>query len=170
MRFFSNVLKILFGLSIIAVSTLGGYILSNKYRQRRRFLSQFREFNDQFINEISYYRRPIKEFLQNHTFDGEFQVLLQSYLVALDQDIFREIGLAELSTYTFLHESEKGDVLDYFRMLGRGDSSSQKCYFLSMRERLVKYEAEAISQGKKYENLYTELGFLCGLFILILII
>jgi hypothetical protein len=39
-----------------------------------------------------------------------------------------------------------------------------------MRERLTQYEAAAISQGKKYENLYIELGFLCGLFILILII
>ena len=163
-------LKILFGVAIVAVSTAGGYILSSKYRQRRRFLSQFREFNDQFINEISYYRRPIKEFLQNHSYDGEFQVLLQSYLAMLNQTTFHEAQILDLAAYTFLHENEKTDVLDYFRMLGRGDSSSQRCYFLSIRDRLLKYEADAVSQGKRFENLYIELGFLCGLFILILII
>ena len=68
------------GIAIVAVSTAGGYILSKKYRQRRRFLSQFREFNEQFINEVTYYRRPIKEFLSIHSFDGEFHLLLQSYM------------------------------------------------------------------------------------------
>ena len=67
-------------------------------------------------------------------------------------------------------ENEKADVMDYFMGLGKGDANSQKTYLQFMRERLTKYETEAILQGKKYENLYIELGFLCGLFILILII
>ena len=62
-------LKVVLGVAIVAVFTAGGYILSKKYRQRRRFLGQFREFNEQFINEITYYRRPIKEFLSMNTFE-----------------------------------------------------------------------------------------------------
>ena len=163
-------LKVVLGVAIVAVFTAGGYILSKKYRQRRRFLGQFREFNEQFINEITYYRRPIKEFLSMHTFEGEFHLLLQSYMMSLDQH--REEGgqPLDLSPYAFLCENERVDVLDYFTALGKGDTVSQKSYLQSMRERLTKYESEAISQGKKYENLYIELGFLCGLFILILII
>lgn len=163
-------LKVLFGLAIIAVSTAGGYILSKKYRQRRRFLGQFREFNDQFINEITYYRRPIKDFLAQHTFEGEFQTFLQGYATCLGLYSENRAQALDLSAYSFLAENEKIDIIDYFSMLGKGDSASQRCYFLSMRERLTKYEADAVSQGKKYENLYIELGFLCGLFILILII
>jgi stage III sporulation protein AB len=164
------VLKIIFGLAIVVISTLLGYVLSKKYRQRRRFLGQFREFNEQFINEITYYRRPIKAFLDRQRFDGEFQVLLQSYDALLDQYTEKEGKVLDLSPYTFLSENEKADVYDYFMTLGKGDSESQKRYFLSMQERLTNYEAKAISQGKKYENLYIELGFLCGLFILVLII
>jgi stage III sporulation protein AB len=162
-------LKILLGLAVVLVSTAFGYIASNKYRQRRRFLGQFREFNDRFINEITYYRRPIKEFLASNTFDGLFQALLQEYVQRLE-DFTEANAVFNLSDYSFLSENEKNDLLGYFNMLGKGDSLSQKAYFFSMRERLVQYETESVLQGKKYENLYLELGFLCGLFILILII
>ena len=157
-------------MAIVAISTTFGYILSKKYRQRRRFLGQLRAFNEQFINEITYYRRPIKDFLSSHVFEGEFQALLQSYVGSLDKYTENEGQALDLSSYTFLYENEKSDIFDYFMTLGKGDSDSQKRYFLSMGDRLNKYESAAISQSKKYENLYTELGFLCGLFILILII
>ena len=163
-------LKVIFGVAVVAMATAFGYLLSKKYRQRRRFFTQFREFNEQFIHEITYYRRPIKEFLSCHLYDGAFDMVLQKYTVILTQNAFERGALFDLSDYTFLTENEKTDITDYFMTIGKGDSASQKCYFLSMRERLAKYESDALSQGKKYENLYIELGFLCGLFILILII
>ncbi len=160
-------LKIFFGVLIVATFTLSGYLFARKYRVRRRFFGQLRSFNEQFIHEVTYYRRPIKELLANSPYDGEFQRLIEEYLLGLGLQNRQTLDLA---TYTFLMENEKSDVSDYFMTLGKGDSSSQKCYFLSMQERLKKYETEAILQGKRYENLYVELGFLCGLFILILII
>ena len=163
-------LKILFGVAIIGISTACGYVFSKKYRQRRYFMGQFREFNEQFINEIAYYRRPIKDFLACHSYSGEFQILLHDYMDSLENNTFNELVPLDLSKYTFFLDNEKSDIIDYFMMMGKGDSASQKCYFLSMRDRLIRYETDAITQGKKYENLYTELGFLCGLFILILII
>ena len=163
-------LKVIFGVAVVAIATAFGYLFSKKYRQRRRFFTQFREFNEQFIHEITYYRRPIKEFLSCHTYDREFDMVLQKYEAILSNNAFKNRELFDLSEYSFLNENEKTDITDYFMTIGTGDSASQKCYFLSMRERLSKYESDAISQGKKYENLYIELGFLCGLFILILII
>ena len=163
-------LKILFGLAIVGISTACGYMFSKKYRQRRYFMGQFREFNEQFINEIAYYRRPIKDFLACHCYGGEFQLLLHDYIDSLEKYTLKDSNPLDLSKYTFLQDNEKTDIIDYFMMIGKGDSASQKCYFLSMRDRLLRYETDAITQGKKYENLYIELGFLCGLFILILII
>lgn len=165
-----EMLKIVLGMAIVAISTACGYIFSKKYRQRRCFMGQLREFNELFINEIAYYRRPIKDFLACHCYSGEFQLLLQDYLASLAEYPPQKSCFLDLSKYSFLQASEKTDIIDYFMMLGKGDSASQKSYFLSMRERLVKYETEAISQSKKYENLYIKLGFLCGLFILILIV
>ena len=163
-------LKIVFGIAIVIFSTACGYYLAKKYRQRRHFLRQLREFNEQFINEISYYRRPIKDFLSIHPFEGEFQGFLQEYARVLNETNQEAQGILNLSNYTFLRENEKVDIIDYFMMLGKGDSHSQKSYFFSMRERLAKREQEAVDEGNRYENLYIKLGFLCGLFILILII
>ena len=165
-RLSHSVLKIFFGLIIVTFFTFFGYLFSRKYRIRRRFFGQLRGFNEQFIHEITYYRRPIKEFLSNNTYQGEFQGVIEVYLRWIDS----AHQAFDLSCYEFLLDNEKADITDYFMTLGKGDSAAQKFYFLSMQDRLKGYEAEAIAQSKKYESLYVKLGFLCGLFILILII
>ena len=163
-------LKIIFGVAIVAFTTFCGRILSKKYRQRRRFFTSWREFNEQFINEIAYYRRPLSDFLTLYTFDEEFQMFLQEYTQNLQESAKDGENKLGFSEFSFLNEEEKTVLLDYFTMLGKGDSASQKSYFLSFRDTLFKYQTTATEQGKKYEDLYIKLGFLCGLFILILII
>lgn len=59
---------------------------------------------------------------------------------------------------------------DYFLMVGRGDSASQKTYFSSVSGVVSKWASDANLAAKKYGDLYIKLGFLCGLFVLILII
>ena len=61
-------------------------------------------------------------------------------------------------------------MVDYFSMLGRGDSSSQKGYFSSVKEDLRRRKIETDAEYKKYGDLYIKLGFLCGLLVLILIV
>ena len=72
--------------------------------------------------------------------------------------------------FNFLKEEEKRVICDYFSMLGKGDSQSQKGYFSGEKERLKKFQNETEEICKKYSDLYVKLGFLCGLLILILII
>ena len=163
-------LKIILGVSIVAFATFCGYLLSKKYRQRRCFFTCWREFNEQFIHEIAYFRRPISDFLSLRAYEGEFQTLLQEYAQLLQEYAKNGEKWLDLSRYSFLANEEKTAIFDYFMMLGKGDSASQKAYFLSVRDTLVKYQIAANEQGKKYEDLYIKLGFLCGLFILILII
>ena len=78
--------------------------------------------------------------------------------------------LNELTEFTFLKEEERRFTENYFLMLGRGDSVSQKGYFTSVKEQLCKLQVSAENSSKKYGDLYIKLGFLCGLLILILII
>ena len=72
--------------------------------------------------------------------------------------------------YSFLKQEEKRVVEDYFLMLGKGDSGSQKGYCLAAKDGIVKLQAEAELTCKRYADLYVKLGFLCGLLILILIL
>jgi len=162
--------KFLLGLVIVGFTSFCGYLLSKKYRRRKLFFSQFREFNERYISEMSYYRRPILEFFSKYSYKGEFNFFLEDYVCTIKKGQTSFTKLLENPDYDFLKKEEIALIGDYFSMLGKGDSISQKGYFSSVKEDLKTLETEAVQTSKKYGDLYIKLGFLCGLFILILII
>ncbi len=161
--------KLFFGIIIVIACTFCGYLFSAKYRRRKQFFAQFFEFNERFINEISYYRRPLKECISHYAYKGEFSQLLDTFFWVIENK--ETIALFEdKSEFSFLKQDEQRSIEDYFRMLGKGDSASQKIYFGARKEELQKWQSEAVITCKKYANLYIKLGFLFGLFLLILFI
>ncbi len=162
-------LKFLSGIAIIAFMTFCGYLLSRKYRRRKEFFSQWKEFNERFLTEISYYRRPIQEFIGDYSYRGEFDALLQSFSQKLQEEEQNGM-LTEDVEFAFLKSDERRGVEDYFLMLGKGDSASQKAYFSAIKDTLSKWQQETAESCKRYGDLYIKMGFLCGLLLLILII
>lgn len=163
-------IKFIVGIAIVAFSSFCGYKLAGKYRRKKEFFKQFSTFNERFLNELSYYRRPIKEYISKFTYKGEFQLLLYQFLEYIDTDDKAFFLILDEAQFSFLTQEEKEEISDYFLTLGRGDSQSQKAYFLSGKERINKLRNEAEKTCNRYADLYVKLGFLCGLFILILIL
>ncbi len=163
-------LKFFLGVAIVGFTSFCGYLLAKKYRQRKAFFSQFKEFNERFLSEISYYRRPIREFAARYAYKGEFHTLLEDFFHSLSQRSSQSRSFTDFPTYGFLTAEEKRVVEDYFLMLGKGDSVSQKGYFSAVKEPLSKLQTESETACKKYGDLYIKIGFLCGLLILILIV
>lgn len=158
-------LKFLLGVAIVALTSFIGYLLAKKYRQRKDFFLQFYEFNERFLTELAYRRRPIREFVSSYAYRGDFNFLLVEFFSGIEErDAF------DLPDLTFLSKEEKSFIFDYFSMLGRGDSLSQKGYFSSVKETLSSHVKSSANACKRYGDLYIKLGFLCGLLILILII
>ena len=162
--------KFIFGISIVAFTTYCGYFLARKYRQKKLFFKELQVFNERFLSEISYYRRPIKEFISKYTYKGEFELFLQEYFEAMSVRGQMVDNVLQSAKYAFLKAEEKRVVEDYFLMLGKGDSFSQKGYFSSVKEPLARLQNEAESTCKRYGDLYVKIGFLCGLLILILML
>lgn len=162
--------KFLFGLVMVAFTSFCGYLLARKYRQRKLFFRQLYEFNERFLTEIAYYRRPIKEFASKYTYRGEFGELLEVFFVRLEDEAIQENTFMDKTHFPFLKEEERRAVEDYFLMLGRGDSISQRGYFSSIKDELFSECTKAEKACKKYADLYVKLGFLCGLLLLILMI
>ena len=160
--------KFLFGIALVAFGSFCGYFLAKKYRQRKDFFAQLQLFNERFISEVSYYRRPIHEFISAYSYRGEFDLLLGDFISKVEKN--SPLIDFDWREYSFLKKDEQCAVQEYFMMLGRGNSASQKTYFSSMESTLKKWSEEANVMCKKYGDLYIKLGFLCGLFILILII
>ena len=159
--------KFLLGVAMVAFTTFCGYLLSKKYRKRRLFFHELYAFNERFLSEIAYYRRPIKEFVTSHVFYGEFNDFLADFFLSVDDGT---PFYADDTEYAFLREEERRFAAEYFRMLGRGDSLSQNKYFSSVKSNLVQYKEETEKDSKRYGDLYIKIGFLCGLLILILIV
>ena len=72
--------KFLVGLAIVAFTSFFGYALAKKYRVRKLFFSQFYEFNDRFLSEVNYFKRPIAEVCKRFSYRGEFDLLLAGFL------------------------------------------------------------------------------------------
>ena len=164
------VLKIIFGVTMVAFTTFCGYLFARKYRQRRQFCQQLKEFNERYLSEISYARRPIKTFISSYQYKGEFAEFLRKYFEILELGEVNILPFDLKKEYAFLKEEDCQVVSDYFLMLGKGDSFSQKGYFTSVKERIAAVTLSAENTCKKYGDLYVKIGFLCGLLILIIIL
>lgn len=162
--------KVLLGIAIVAFTTFCGYLLGKKYRRRKDFFSQLYDFNERFLNEIAYYRRPLKEFFSKFSYKGDFEKLLYIYAENIDKQTLTADNMLENADFDFLRKEEKSVVGDYFYMLGKGDSSSQKTFFSSVKTNVTALRDTATAESKKYGDLFVKLGFLCGLLILILLI
>lgn len=167
-------IKFILGIAIVCFTSFCGYVLAKKYRQRKNFFAQMNEFNERFLSEIAYYRRPVKEFAKKYAYKGEFDDLLCAFVETLGagtkENSDGSSSEPPLPAYSFLSKDETAFVNDYFLMVGKGDSASQNAYFTSVKGTLGDYKKKSAEECKKYGDLYLKLGFLCGLTILILII
>ena len=130
------------------------------------------EFNERFLSEISYYKRPLSEFFEGYLYSGDFQELLRE-VTKFRKDLgvaVTPVNLVDPSRFDFLTADERRMVGDYFLTLGKGDSTSQKVYFGGMKERLQAVRKKSEEESKKYGDLYIKLGVLCCLAILVLIV
>lgn len=165
-----KVMKFILALVILAFTSFCGYLMAKKYRQRKQFFDQLKEFNERFLSEVSYYRRPIFEFLSKYNYKGEFRYFLEDFADGIKGAEITFDEMVNSQEYAFLKKEDKAFLKDYFSMLGRSDSFSQKAYFSSANTSVEKLKMDAQVEMKKYGDLYLKLGFLCGLFIIIVII
>lgn len=152
-------LKVLLAVLIVAFCTYLGYFLSEKYRRRKSYMAQLSAFNERFINELSYARRPLKEFFEGYEYKGDFKKSLADYSSS-----------APVGGLAFLTRDEKNYVCGYFAMLGKGDAYAQSGYFAAQKDALAAYKAESEADAKKYGELYMKMGFLAGLAAVVAII
>ena len=112
-------IKFFLGVAIVAFTSFCGYLLSRKYRSRKLFFGQLYAFNERFLSEISYYRRPLKEFIALYSYQGEFNDFLSEIFQERQESV--PLGGIFLKTdrYAFLKEEDKKMVEDYFFMLGK---------------------------------------------------
>ena len=153
-------LKILIAAAVVAAGTAGGYFAANKYRARKKFYAQFAVFNERYLNELGYARKPLDAFLKQYAYTGDFSKSLKGFSERRDPKI----------NYSYLTAEERAECADYFSMLGKGDSLSQRNFFAAKKAGIEEKRAASEKEAKSRGSLYLKLGILSGLAVVILIV
>lgn len=153
-------LKFLLAALIIAFCVFLGYLAAGKYRARKKYFNQLALFNERYLSELSYTRKPLAEFIASFPYAGDFDKSLK--------------GLTENRNakvdFSYLNADERKLCGDYFTALGTGDSDAQKGYFSAQKRNLEEKKTESEKECKVKSELYLKLGLLAGLAFVILIV
>lgn len=153
-------LKLLLSGLIIAFCTALGYFAAEKWRLRRNFYAQLDAFNEKYLAELKYTRKPLLRFLKENRFSGDFQRLASRFADT------RTISV----NYSYLTPSERESVTEYLSMLGKWDSHAQSGYFSAQQKELAEKRETSEKEAKARGELYLKLGLLAGLAFVILIV
>ena len=156
------VLKVLLCIAAFGLCIAAALLLTRRYRRRKEFFYALNLFNERLYNEVSYLRAPLSTFIEKYDFGGDFQKMLRE---KREGDFGREnYGFA------YLTADERKFLGDYFRLIGKSDAASQRTYLAAARAEAGERRRLAEEEYKKYFSLYSKLGVLAGLILVILIV
>ena len=149
------------GIICLIFSILISLELSKKFTDRRKFFTDFYDFNQILINEIYFSKKTIPYIInENFKDDSLFYKLLKEYFIE------KKI---EFKNVHFLTEKENALLNKYIEGLGSTDVKSQESYFLEVRSQIKPILDEVDELEKRNKSLYVKIGFLIGFSILIVL-
>ena len=160
-------IKFIIGIAVVVFSTYIGRLFSRRYKRRKDFFQAFDSFNHRFLSELGYSKRPIGELCASIETKGEFFELVNT---VIRQRTAHRGTPADLTQFHYLSQEEREFTREYFSIFGKGDTASQKGYFTQAGNSISSLKTKAEDEYKKYSDLYTKLGFLCGLAIMVILI
>lgn len=153
-------LKILIGGLVVVFCIFLGYFAASKYRLRKKFFLQLASFNERYLTELCYARKPLPEFLREYPYTGDFSKTLAAFVQHRETE----------PNLSYLSKEEKKFCGDYFGMLGKGDAVSQKSYYQAQKNELENKKTACEKEAKSRSELYIKLGLLAGLAFVVLIV
>lgn len=147
------------GILLLVISIYIGYSIAKKYDKKLNFYYQFNNFNNILKNEMLFSQKTIKKIiLENYLENDYFYKKLMNYfndnLVNVD--------------CKFLDKEEILFYDTYLSTIGQGDLTAQIGYIEKTANYLAEKYNQSLSEQKKYKSLYTKIGFLIGLMLLII--
>lgn len=151
--------KLFLSVAIVCFTCFLGWFFSLKFRKIKDFYLDFCDWNDRFLTELRYARRPLGEIIEQIPNKREFY-----------REIRACVMKGEKASLSFLSAEERAYCENYFSALGKGDALSQQGFFSAQSEKLKQRGAESAAAAKKQTELYVKLGFLGGLALVVILI
>lgn len=148
-----------------------GYIFSIKYRRREQFYSALIMFAQKLDVEINFSRQRLKKLIEDidektkrnlFGLDKNFLHYLESNSELTQDELFKNCPI--------LKPDEKQMVFLFFKSLGRSDVSGQSKEIQNFVKRFDENLSKCASENKKYGSLSLKLGFIAGLFMVVILL
>lgn len=150
-------MNVYIGILSLIICTFLGYRLSVKYTERKKFFSDFYNFNEKMINEVSFSQNSVLTLLKRERdLSRDFGKVLYD-IISEDDLIFP----------CYIKPEEKELLELYVKRLGKSDRASQLVFLSSEKKIIDDIRSSVILDEKRYRKLYVKLGFLFGLIIFV---
>ena len=153
-------MKLFFAVIMLIACTGVGYILTLKFISRRKFYSEFLNFNKKIKNEVQFSSSTIKKIINENNDITDFNIAIKDGLTCKTNKI----------NYNYLTKEEKEYFDKYVNEVGKSDKISQLEFLTSASKYIEEKVNLTNTEEVKYKKLYIKLGFLFGLIIFIIII
>lgn len=153
-------LRLSIGVVFILLSTKIGKNKGDKYKCSLLFYESAISFCSNFKSNLLYKKSNLNDFIDFEYSSIEFKVVLENY-----------INNQEISCYPeYLSANERLEFDNFFLSLGKTDSLSQIEVINAYKDKFqLKLEDKRV-QYKKYYTLTTKLGFVIGLWLMIMVL
>lgn len=160
-----NYFKILLGCIVVIICTFTGVKLAEKYKLRRLFYSEFIKFNRLFYDEVSFTKKTLPKIIDSFEKTNNFGRFINDYFNELTSEVSMNYKYL-----WFLSNDEQRELFNYFSTIGKTDANSQIELIKAFDDKLKNTFTRVETEERKYKTLYTKMGFLTGILILVLII
>ncbi len=150
-------MRLFLGVICLILCLFVGYVLSQKFSYKKRFYSDFKNFNERLTTEVSFTQKTIFQLINDN--DTDFYKFIKN-----------KISDGESVNPRYLKKEELEFLDDYISNVGKSDRYTQMLYLNSVKNQIENCFYKSKEDEKKYKSLYVKMGFLIGLIILVVLL
>lgn len=150
-------MRLLLGVICLILSLFVGCKLSQKFTFKRKFYSDFKNFNERFISEVSFTQKTISQIINDN--NSDFYLYLRN-----------KINSNESLKINYLKKEEYELLTDYISNIGNSDKNTQMLYLNAVKSQIDNCFIKSKDDEKRYKTLYIKMSFLIGLIILVVLL
>lgn len=166
-------MQLVVSLVLLASCTYLGYSFGQFYLLREQFLLDLITFCQLLKSEIGFSKNSLIEVIKQKStgYHNAFKQLLKSYVKCLEDEPYIELEILKKHMHSiYLEEEEERQLLQFFNALGKSDVTHQIKLIDEFLIFFYNFLKNAETQKKKYAGMFSKLGFLTGVFLVILLL
>ena len=166
-------MQLILSLILLSACSYLGYSFGQYYHLRQQFLQDLITFCQLLKSEIGFSKNSLVEVIKTKSvnYKSSFKQVLKGYVKCLEEEAYIEIETLKKHVHTiYLEEDEQQQLLQFFNALGKSDLTHQIELIDQFLIFFYNFLKNAEQQKKKYAGMFSKLGFLTGIFLVILLL